>query len=228
MVPRSRRWGRKQLDNRPRDNSVPLKLEKNIIINIFMAILVTTLCEHAYDHDGRRRLTAALWPHSRRQGTLQSANILRKKFTSLNLESIIVIYTIMAMKGHGALCLTSWYLVKSLMLDGGVMAKGPPNWKGASLGCKDSDSKLGGRKKVIGTRYWRIILIGRWFYYINNLVKASKIYAVDSGSEWNRLFLGKKKMAGKKDEAPPTVDLGLGEGSGGNEKTCPRTFLVGT
>jgi hypothetical protein len=24
-------------------------------------------------------------------------------------------------------------------------------------------------------------------------------------------FLGKKKMAGKKDEVPPTVDLGLGE-----------------
>ncbi len=41
----------------------------------------------------------------------------------------------------------------AIMLDGGVMAKGPPNWKGASLGCKDSDSKLGGQKKVIGTRY---------------------------------------------------------------------------
>jgi hypothetical protein len=41
----------------------------------------------------------------------------------------------------------------AIMLDGGVMAKGPPNWKGASLGCKDSDSKLGGRKKVIGTRH---------------------------------------------------------------------------
>jgi hypothetical protein len=41
----------------------------------------------------------------------------------------------------------------AVMLDGGVMAKGPPNWKGSSLGCKDSDSKLGGRKKMIGTRY---------------------------------------------------------------------------
>ena len=41
----------------------------------------------------------------------------------------------------------------AVMLDGGMMAKGPPNWKGASLGCKNSDSKLGGRKKVIGTRY---------------------------------------------------------------------------
>jgi hypothetical protein len=32
----------------------------------------------------------------------------------------------------------------AVMLDSGVMAKGLPNWKGASLGCKDSDSKLGG------------------------------------------------------------------------------------
>jgi hypothetical protein len=118
-----------------------------------MAILVTTLCERPDDHGGRRRLSAALWPHSRRRGTLQSANILRNKFTLLNLESIIVVYTIVAMKGHGTSCLTSCYLVKALMLDGGVMAKGPPNWKGASLGCKDSDSKLGGRKKVIGMRY---------------------------------------------------------------------------
>jgi hypothetical protein len=118
-----------------------------------MAILVMALCERVDDHGGRRRLTAALWPHSRRRGTLQSANILRNKFTSLNLESIIFIYTIMAMKGHGALCLTSCYLVIALMLDGGVMAKGPPNWKGASLGCKGGDSKLGGQKKVIGTKY---------------------------------------------------------------------------
>ncbi len=42
---------------------------------------------------------------------------------------------------------------KALMLDDGVMAKGPPNRKGASLGCKDSDSKLGGQKEVIGMRY---------------------------------------------------------------------------
>jgi hypothetical protein len=64
-----------------------------------MAILVTTLCERADDHGGRRRPTPALWPHSRRRGTLQSANILRNKFTTLNLENIIVIYTIITIKG---------------------------------------------------------------------------------------------------------------------------------
>jgi hypothetical protein len=74
-----------------------------MIINIFMAILVTTLCELANNHGGRRRPTSALWPHSRRQGTLQSANILRNKFTSLNLENIIVIYTIMTIKGTACL-----------------------------------------------------------------------------------------------------------------------------
>ncbi len=64
-----------------------------------MAILVTTLCERANDDGGRRRPTSALWPHSRRQGTLQSANIIRNKFMLLNLENIIVIYTIMTIKG---------------------------------------------------------------------------------------------------------------------------------
>jgi hypothetical protein len=64
-----------------------------------MAILVTMLCEHADDHGGRRRPTATLWPHSRCRGTLQSAYILRNKFTLVNLENIIVIYTIMTFKG---------------------------------------------------------------------------------------------------------------------------------
>ncbi len=64
-----------------------------------MAILVTTLCERADDHGGRRCPTSALWPHSRRRGTLQSTSILRNKFTTLNLENIIVIYTIMTIKG---------------------------------------------------------------------------------------------------------------------------------
>jgi hypothetical protein len=99
MAPRSQRRGRKQLANILRDKSVPLELEKLIIINIFMAVLVTMLCERSDDHGGRRRPTSALWPHSRRQGTLQSANILQNKFVSLNLENIIVIYTIMTIKG---------------------------------------------------------------------------------------------------------------------------------
>ncbi len=64
-----------------------------------MAILAMTLCEHADNHGGRCCPTSALWPHSWRQGTLQSANILRNKFTTLNLENIIVIYTIMTIKG---------------------------------------------------------------------------------------------------------------------------------
>ena len=83
-----------------RDKSVPLKLEKNIIINIFMAILVTMLCEHTDKHGRSRRPTTAMWPHSRRQDTLQSANILENKFTSLNLENIIVIYTIITIKAR--------------------------------------------------------------------------------------------------------------------------------
>ncbi len=64
-----------------------------------MAILVTMLCEHAGDHGGRHHPTSTLWPHSWHRGTLQSANILRNKFTLLNLENIIVIYTIMTIKG---------------------------------------------------------------------------------------------------------------------------------
>ncbi len=35
--------------------------------------------------------TAAMWPRSWHQDTLQSANILQNKFTSSNLENIIVI-----------------------------------------------------------------------------------------------------------------------------------------
>ena len=44
------------------DKSVPLSLEYIFIINILMAILVTTLCERADDHGGRHRPTAAVWP----------------------------------------------------------------------------------------------------------------------------------------------------------------------
>ena len=42
------------------------------IINIFMAILVTTLCERTDGHGDRRRPTAALWPHSRRHTALRN------------------------------------------------------------------------------------------------------------------------------------------------------------
>ena len=63
-----------------------------------MPILVTMLCEHADKHGRSHRPTAVMWPHSQRRDTLQSANILQNKFTSLNLENIIVIYTIMTIK----------------------------------------------------------------------------------------------------------------------------------
>ena len=65
-----------------------------------MAILVTTLCEHADKHGRSSCLTAAMWPHSWRRDTIQSANILQNKFTSLNLKNIIVIYTIMTIRGR--------------------------------------------------------------------------------------------------------------------------------
>jgi hypothetical protein len=103
MVPPSRRRGIKQIANILRDKSVPLKLEKIIIINICMAVLMTKICERADDHGGCRRPKAALWPHYRRRGTLQSANILRNKLTSLKLENIIVIYTIMTVNSLPAL-----------------------------------------------------------------------------------------------------------------------------
>ncbi len=64
-----------------------------------MAILVTTLCELADKHGRSRRPTAAMWPHSWRRDTLQSSNILGNKFTLLNLENIIIIYTIMTIRG---------------------------------------------------------------------------------------------------------------------------------
>ncbi len=51
---------------------MPLNLEYIFIIYIFMAFLVTMLCEHADDHGGRRRPTAALWPHSRRHTALRN------------------------------------------------------------------------------------------------------------------------------------------------------------
>ncbi len=72
-----------------------------------MAILVTALCERADNHGGRRCPTSALWPHSWHWGTLQSANILRNKFTSLNLENIIVMYTIITIKGMAC---RAWHL----------------------------------------------------------------------------------------------------------------------
>ena len=45
-----------------RDKSVPLNLEYIFIINILMAILVTTLCQRADDHGGCHRPTVAVWP----------------------------------------------------------------------------------------------------------------------------------------------------------------------
>ncbi len=72
MAPRSRCWGIKKLVNILHDKSVPLNLEYMFIINIFMAILVKMLYEHANDHGGRRRPTATLWPHSRRHTAIRN------------------------------------------------------------------------------------------------------------------------------------------------------------
>ena len=66
-----------KLANILRDKSVNLNQEYIFIINIFMAILVTTLCERADDHGGCRRHMAALWPHSRRHTTLR--NLIKKQ-----------------------------------------------------------------------------------------------------------------------------------------------------
>ena len=76
---------------------MPLNLEYIFIINIFMAILVTTLCECADDHGGRRRPRPPCGPTP--GGTLHSETILRNKLMSLNLEKNIVIYNIMMIKG---------------------------------------------------------------------------------------------------------------------------------
>jgi hypothetical protein len=90
MAPRSRRWGITKLANILHDKSVPLNLEYFFIIIIFMAILVTTLCERADDHGGRRRPTAALWPHSRRHTTLRNhtkkqVNVVKSRFLFIYL-----------------------------------------------------------------------------------------------------------------------------------------------
>ncbi len=65
-----------------------------------MAILATMLGEHADKHGRSHRPMAVMWPQSQRRDTPQSANILQNKFTSLNLENIIVIYTIMTIKAR--------------------------------------------------------------------------------------------------------------------------------
>jgi hypothetical protein len=57
-----------------------------------MAILVTTLCERADNHGGRRRPTAALWPHSQRHTTLR--NHTKNQVDVVKFRKNIVIYTI--------------------------------------------------------------------------------------------------------------------------------------
>jgi hypothetical protein len=45
------------------------------------------------NHGGRRRRTATMVPHSRRQGTQQSADMLHNRSTSLKLEYLLYINT---------------------------------------------------------------------------------------------------------------------------------------
>jgi hypothetical protein len=90
-------FSHKKIANILRDKSVPLNLEYIFIINIFMAILVTMLCERTDDHGGCRRPTAALWPHSRRHTTLR--NHTKKQVNVVKSRKTIVLYTIMTIKG---------------------------------------------------------------------------------------------------------------------------------
>ena len=77
--------------------------------------------------------TAAIWPHSRLRDTLQSTNILQNKFTLLNLENIIVIYTIMTIKGkarragHLAIWSKTVRLGPAMMVSTGKNLQGPPS-----------------------------------------------------------------------------------------------------
>ena len=107
-----------------------------------MAILVTTLCELADKHGGSRRPTAAMWPHSRRRDILQSSNTLGNKFTSLNLENIIVIYTIMTITGTArrACHLAIW--PKMSRLGPTMMISTAPNWRRPQSGCQESASRF--------------------------------------------------------------------------------------
>ncbi len=82
VAPQSQRLGITKLANILRDKYVPLNLEYIFIINILMAIRVTTLCH--------RRPTATLLSHSRRHTTLR--NHTKKQVTSLNLEKHCYLY----------------------------------------------------------------------------------------------------------------------------------------
>ena len=134
-----------------------------------MAILVTTLCEHANKHG---RSTAAMWPRSRLQGTLQSANIPRNKFTSLNLENIIVIYTIMPIKGKASCAghLAIW----SKMVPTATMW--PQSWRQDTLQSADIL-----QNKFMSSNLENIIVI-----YTNMTIKARHIVPdiLLSGPRW--------------------------------------------
>ena len=68
---------------------MPLNLEYIFIINIFMAILVTTLFERTDDHDGgcrRPRPPCGPTPGE----TLHSETIIRNKLMLLNLEKTLL------------------------------------------------------------------------------------------------------------------------------------------
>ena len=145
MAPRSRRWGITKLANTLHDKSVPLNLKYILIINICVAILVTTLCEHTDDHGGCCRSTAALWPHSRRHTALRNQN-KKKKLTSLNLEKNIVIYTIMTIKdtSHRAWHLAIW--PKMSRLGPTMMISTAPKWRRPQSECQEGASRFGAVK----------------------------------------------------------------------------------
>ena len=110
MWPHSWRRDTLQSANILQQKFTSLNLENIIVIYTIMTIKGKACCAGHLAIWSKMVPTAAMWPHSWRRDTLQSANILLNKFTSLNLENIIVIYTIMTIKGkaHRAGHLTIW------------------------------------------------------------------------------------------------------------------------
>jgi len=120
---------------------VPLNLEYIFIINIFMAILVTMLCDHADDHGGRRRPTAALWPHSRRHTALRNHTKKQVNVVKSRKKHCYLYYY--DHYGHSASCLPSRYLAKDVKI-------GPHNddlywahWHRPQSGCQEGASSFG-------------------------------------------------------------------------------------
>ena len=105
MWPHSRRRDTLQSANILQNKFTSLNLENIIVIYTIMTIKGKECCAGHLAIWSKMVPTAAMWPHSWRRDTLQSANILRNKFTLLNLENSIVIYTILTINSLTPICL---------------------------------------------------------------------------------------------------------------------------